>query len=67
MSTTIPYAPATFGGFRLPDELLALREQIRRFVRDEIIPVEQRIDPDAPELPEEDYRRLSAKTKASGL
>ena len=45
----------------------ALREQIRRFIRDEIIPLEQRIDPDAPEIPEEDYRRLSAKTKAAGL
>jgi acyl-CoA dehydrogenase len=67
MSTTIPYAPTTFGGFRLPDELLALREQIHRFVRDEIIPVEQRIDPDAAELPDDDYRRLSAKTKAAGL
>src|SRR3989441_3874938 len=56
-----------FPGFRLPDELLALREQIRRVVRDEVIPVEQRIDPDAPELPEEDYQRISAKTKAAGL
>ena len=67
MSATALFETTSFGGFRLPDELLALREQIRRFVRDEIIPVEQRIDPDAPELPEEDYRRLSAKTKAAGL
>src|SRR2546422_11073981 len=56
-----------FPGFRLPDELLALREQIRRVVRDEVIPVEQRIDPDAPELPDDDYQRISAKTKAAGL
>ena len=56
-----------FPGFRLPDELLALREQIRRVVRDEIIPVEQRIDPDAPELPDDDYQSISAKTKAAGL
>src|SRR5262249_18510359 len=56
-----------FPGFRLPDELLALREQIRRVVRDEIIPVEQRIDPDAPELPDEDYQKIAAKTKAAGL
>src|SRR5436309_2311666 len=56
-----------FPGFRLPDELLALREQIRRVVRDEIIPVEQRIDPDAPELPDDDHQRISAKTKAAGL
>src|SRR5262245_46966851 len=57
----------SFPGYRLPDELLLLREQIRRFVRDELIPVEQRIDPDAPDIPEEDFRRLSAKTKAAGL
>ena len=43
-----------FDGYRLPEELVALREQVRRFVRDEIIPVEQRIDPDAAELPDED-------------
>ncbi|HYE92917.1 MAG TPA: acyl-CoA dehydrogenase family protein, partial [Terriglobales bacterium] len=39
----------------------------RRFVRDEIIPLEQTLDPDAPELPEADFKRLSAKTKAAGL
>src|SRR5262245_55726459 len=49
----------TFPGYRLPDELAALRDQIRRF--------EQRVDPDAPEISEEDYKRLAAKTKAAGL
>ena len=57
----------SFAGFRLPEELTLLREQVRRFVRDEIIPVEQRIDPDAPDIPEEDFKRLSQKTKAAGL
>jgi acyl-CoA dehydrogenase len=56
-----------FPGFQLLPELLALREQVRRIVRDEILPVEQRIDPDAPELPEEDYQRIAAKTRAAGL
>ena len=56
-----------FPGFTLPDELRLLREQVRRFIRDEIIPLEQRIDPDAPGLPEEDWERLAAKTKAAGL
>jgi acyl-CoA dehydrogenase len=40
---------------------------VRRFVREEIIPLEQTIDPDAQELPEEHFKRLSAKTKAAGL
>jgi acyl-CoA dehydrogenase len=57
----------TFPGYTLPAELVALREQIRRIVGDELLPIEQRIDPDAPEIPEEDYRRLAVKTKAAGL
>src|SRR5256885_1548281 len=56
-----------FPGYRLPEELLVLREQIRRIIRDEIIPIEQRIDPEAPEIPEDDYRRLAVKTQAAGL
>ena len=57
----------TFPGFTLPDELRVLRDQIRRFIREEILPLEQRLDPDAPEIPHEDFLRLSAKTKAAGL
>src|SRR5262249_37122859 len=57
----------TFPGFTLPDELRVLREQVRRFVREEIVPLEQRIDPDASDIPLEDFRRLSEKTKAAGL
>ncbi|HET7342663.1 MAG TPA: acyl-CoA dehydrogenase family protein [Methylomirabilota bacterium] len=57
----------SFAGFTLPDELRVLREQIRRFIREEIIPLEQRLDPDAPGIPDEDFERLSAKTKAAGL
>src|SRR2546421_11633094 len=57
----------TFPGFTLPDALRLIREQIRRFIREEIIPLEQRLDPDAPSLPEEDWERLASKTKAAGL
>src|SRR2546425_8153884 len=56
-----------FPGYPLPAELVFLRHQVRRFIREEIIPLEQRLDPDAGEIPEEDYRRLMAKTKAAGL
>jgi len=52
----------TFPGFTLPPELIALREQVRRIVRDELLPIEQRIDPDAPEIPEEDHRRLADRS-----
>src|SRR2546428_12972173 len=56
-----------FPGFTLPDELRLLRDQVRRFIREEIIPLEQRLDPDAPGIPDEDFERLAAKTKAAGL
>ncbi|HWM76153.1 MAG TPA: acyl-CoA dehydrogenase family protein, partial [Methylomirabilota bacterium] len=56
-----------FPGFTLPDELRAIREQVRRFIQEEIIPLEQRLDPDAPEIPHQDFIRLSAKTKEAGL
>src|SRR6266568_1645162 len=56
-----------FPGYTLPVELGLLRDQVRRLIRDEIIPLEHRLDPDAGEIPEEDYRRLMAKTKAAGL
>ena len=57
----------SFPGFTLPPELARLREQIRRIVQDEIVPIEQRIDPDAADLPEEDYTRLASKIKSAGL
>jgi len=65
----VPPEPSTMRvpGFTLPDELRALRDQVRRFVRDELVPLEQRLDPDAPDIPREDFVRLSAKTKAAGL
>jgi acyl-CoA dehydrogenase len=56
-----------FAGFTLPEELRILREQVRRFIREEIVPLEQRLDPDAPGIPDEDFERLAAKTKAAGL
>jgi len=56
-----------FPGFTLPQELTMLREQVRRIVRDEVIPIEQRIDPDAADIPEDEYHRLMQKTKAAKL
>src|SRR5262249_54588444 len=56
-----------FAGFTLPDELRRLRDQVGRFVREEILPLERELDPDAPDIPPEAFRRLSAKTRAAGL
>ena len=38
-------------GYQLPAELVALCDQVGKIIRDEIIPVEARIDPDAPKFP----------------
>lgn len=49
------------------EEQRAIVAQVRRFVREEIVPLEDKLDPDASELPEEDRVRLVAKVKAMGL
>ena len=68
MAPMVSSRPMTsFPGFTLPEELRHLRDQVRRFIREEIIPLEQRLDPDAPGIPDEDFERLAAKTKAAGL
>src|SRR4026208_360413 len=54
-------------GFTVPEELRLLGDQVRRFVADEIVPLEQTIDPDAPELPREEFLRPPARTRAAGL
>ncbi len=54
-------------GFKMSDELTALRDQVRRIIHDEIIPIEQKIDPDAAEIPEDDYWRLAKKVQAAGM
>jgi alkylation response protein AidB-like acyl-CoA dehydrogenase len=49
------------------DELKMLQETVRRFVKNELIPVENTLDPDATEFPDEEIARLSEKTKAMGM
>lgn len=53
--------------FDLPQELAALQEKVRRFIAEEIIPLE-RDARQTPHGPTEDFRReLIAKAKAAGL
>jgi alkylation response protein AidB-like acyl-CoA dehydrogenase len=40
---------------------------VRRFVREEIVPLEASLDPDASELPREDFVRLRDKVRAMGF
>jgi acyl-CoA dehydrogenase len=51
----------------LSEEQKMIVEMVRQFVREEIVPLEEHLDPDADELPLEDYNRLVAQTKAMGL
>ena len=51
----------------LTAEQTLLVEMVRRFVHEEILPLEHGLDPDADELLPEDHERLVAKTRAMGL
>jgi acyl-CoA dehydrogenase len=51
----------------LTDEQKLIVAQVRRFVREEIVPLEAKLDPDASELPLEDFARLRAKVEAMGF
>jgi acyl-CoA dehydrogenase len=42
----------------LSEEQQMIIEMVRQFVREEIAPLEDNLDPDAEELPAEDYQRL---------
>ena len=51
----------------LSDEQRLIVETIRRFVREEIVPLEADMDPDASELPGEHHERLTAMVKDMGF
>lgn len=51
----------------LTDQQRMIVEQIRRFVREEIVPLEDKLDPDASELPPHDFQRLKGKVQDMGF
>jgi alkylation response protein AidB-like acyl-CoA dehydrogenase len=53
--------------FTLSDEQEMVVETVRRFVRDEIVPLEAELDPDAGELDPADSERLVAMTRQMGF
>src|SRR5476649_1515556 len=53
--------------FEPSSEQQMLIDQVRRYVREEIIPLESKLDPDASELDPADQARLVEKTNAMGL
>ncbi len=52
---------------RLDDTQRLLVDQVRRFVQEEILPLEDQLDPDADELPAEEKARLVEIVKGMGL
>ncbi len=54
------------GGYQLPAELIALRENVRRIIKEEVIPAEARVDADAAEIQEHDYWRIARKDPGRG-
>ncbi len=52
---------------QLNDEQRIIVQTVRRFVQEQIIPLEADMDPDAAELPHEDYERLAAMVKELGF
>lgn len=55
------------GSWQLPDELVMLRDTVRRFMREEVRPVEDRQPHDCHALPPADLSALQAKAQALGL
>ena len=53
--------------FEMTHEQTLIVEQVRRFVRDEVVPLEADLDPDASRLEPEDHARLVAMTREMGL
>jgi len=54
-------------GYQLPEELKMLQTAVRKFIAEEIVPLEQRLDPEAIDLTQADYDRLSKKVKEAGM
>ena len=53
--------------FSPSEEQAALIDNVKRFVREEILPLEAELDPDAADIPAAERARLEEKTRAMGL
>ena len=53
--------------FELSIELKMLRDSVRKFMREQVLPLESKLDFDAADLPQEDFDRLSKMTRDMGL
>ncbi|RYE39178.1 MAG: acyl-CoA dehydrogenase family protein, partial [Hyphomicrobiales bacterium] len=58
---------SSFGAWELPEELQTLRDTVRRFMVNEVKPIEDKLEHDAVKCSPEDLKSLQAKAKALGL
>lgn len=52
---------------QLTDEQRIILQTVRRFVQEEVLPLEAELDPDATDLPRAEFDRLSAMTREMGF
>ena len=57
----------TLGSWELPQELVMLRDTARRFMREKVIPAEDKVEHDAFTLPEDVLLKLQADAREIGL
>jgi acyl-CoA dehydrogenase len=54
-------------GYPIPPELASARDQVGRIIREEVMPAEAKVDPDAAEIEEDDYWRIAKKTQSARM
>ncbi|SOE90633.1 Acyl-CoA dehydrogenase [Burkholderia sp. YR290] len=57
----------TLGAWEMPEELRMLEDTVRRFMTNEVIPLEEKLPHDAYALPEGQLKELQAKARSLGL
>ena len=65
--TTLAQATASYTGWQMPDQYVMLRETVRRFMIDEVKPVEDKLPHDATSPPPDVLARLQASARELGL
>ena len=56
-----------FPGYELPQELHMLQQTVRRIIHEEIVPLEQGMDPEATDIDHDTWERLAGMTRDAGL
>ena len=55
-----------FSGFELPEDIRLMRDAVSRFVREQIVPAERALPPEARGFPEDVLKPLQARAREAG-